>query len=79
MPQRYTTVPHYSSADPPLIPCPTYRVLVLSSILIQLVKTEYKELKGICRIGRAGLTQRVWHGTHTLAWYRAPRSESTLW
>jgi hypothetical protein len=51
MPQRYTIAPLYSSADPPLIPRPTYRVLVLSSISLQLVKTLYKELEGGYRIG----------------------------
>jgi hypothetical protein len=41
------------------LPRSPYRVLVLSSISIQLVKTEYKELEGVYRIGWAGLTQRV--------------------
>jgi hypothetical protein len=47
----YTIAPLHSSADPLLIPRPTYRVLVLSSISIQLVKTEYKKLEGVYRIG----------------------------
>jgi hypothetical protein len=76
--QRYSIALLYSSADPPLIPRPTYRVLVLSSISTQLVETECKELEGVYRIGWAGLTQRVWNGTHRLAWYRAPRFEARL-
>jgi hypothetical protein len=36
------------------------------TVSLQLVKTEYKELEGVYRIGWAGLTQRVWHETHRL-------------
>jgi hypothetical protein len=49
--QRYSIALLYSSADPPLIPHLTYRVLVLSSISIQPVETEYKELEGVYKIG----------------------------